>query len=1090
MTKKAATKPGAAKKEAAAAEPTDAAPIAGDVETRPVSIMSNGVRMAGDLYLPKNRKPGERLPAIVLCAGTGGTKKGLPTRLGPILARNGFIVLGFDYRGWGESDSEILVTEKVGEADDKGVVTIKGKPIRWQMNLMDQTFDIRCAIAFLAGEPSVDPDRIGLFGSSYGGGLVTLMAAIDPRVKCAAAQVSGLGVGPQADRAGYALLTRQARGEVEPVPFETGKLGGKMERYVNMRRNPARNVGFGEKFDLVGRIRVPMIFVDAENEELSNPKENGEKFAAILKANGVPVEYHVIKGITHYGIYREGFEEATKLEPAFFTKHLRGEPKPAAEQEGAKPKAEMPKAKADASKSKGATGPAEPETAFRYLDADGDDRLTEAEVGKLRESVAFFKNNPEAIATFFKRLDADSNGSLTLEEYRKVSALQRRPAGDEGPRPTPPARTESPRPAAPGSSAPEPKPTSEPRPAPKSTALGGPATEAARLAHFEKKIRPVLVAECYSCHSSEAAKLKGGLALDTREGILRGGDSGPAIVPGDPAGSLLLAALRHEDGLEMPPKKKLSDDQIADFTAWVTSGAIDPRDGGSTAAASTVDIEKGRDYWAFQPVVAPSVPKVADASWTLAEIDRFVRAEQELQGLSVVGDASPEILIRRLSFDLIGLPPTPDEIRAFEQAWKQDADRALESTVDRLLDSPRFGERWGRHWLDVARFAESSGKETSFSYPQAWRYRDHVIAAFNADMPINRFIREQIAGDLLPAENEADRAAKIVATGFLALGPKSHIERNKKQFEMDLVDEQIDATTQAFLGLTVACARCHDHKFDPIPQTDYYALAGIFRSTETLYGTIPVIQNNNPSKLIDLSADSGMPAGVAPPAAAERERLTKQIADLRAKRGEMARRKQFASSEYVQSGILLNTLLGRVEAYGADGTPKSRAMGVRDRATAKDSELFLRGEVEKPGAVVPRGFVQVVGRSSVPKIERGSGRRELADWIASAENPLTARVFVNRVWLQLFGRGLVETPDNFGASGRRPSHPQLLDHLAAGFTADGWSLKRLIKRIVLSRVYRLDSQFVAANHEKDPENVRLWRMAPRRSTPRRFATRC
>jgi hypothetical protein len=564
-------------------------------------------------------------------------------------------------------------------------------------------------------------------------------------------------------------------------------------------------------------------------------------------------------------------------------------------------------------------------------------------------------------------------------------------------------------------------------------------------------------------------------------------------VPGDVKASLLIAAIRHEDGLEMPPKQKLTDDQIADFVKWVEAGAVDPREGAAAKAASAIDIEKGREFWAFQRPVKTALPTVTDQLWPLTEIDRFVRAAQEKNGVTVVADADPQTLVRRLYFDLIGLPPTPDQLREFVREWQSDPQRTLESTVDRLLDSSQFGERWGRHWLDVARYAESSGKETSFSYPQAWRYRDYVIDSFNDDVPFDRFIREQLAGDLLPANNDIQRAEQIVATGFLALGPKSHIERNKKQFEMDLVDEQIDAVSQAFLGLTVACSRCHDHKFDPIPQTDYYALAGIFRSTETLYGTIPVIQNNNPSDLLTLPQGTGMTAGVPPLSPAARERLEKQIADVRAERQEMARKKEFASLKFVQNGILLNTLEAKLKAYETDGTPKVLAMGVRDRAVARDSELFVRGEVEKPGPTVPRGFVQVLCsaesrlslRESTPirgsqGDNLGSGRLEMADWIASADNPLTARVFVNRVWLNLFGRGLVPTPDNFGVSGQTPSHPELLDHLAVTFVEEGWSIKKLIRRIALSRVYRLDATFVEANFEKDPENVWLWRMSPRR----------
>jgi dienelactone hydrolase/cytochrome c553 len=1049
--------------------PSPAAALPDDVEQRPVVIFSDGTRMAGDLYLPKDRKPDERFPAILLCAGTGGTKGGTQARVAPIFARNGFVVLAFDYRGWGESESQLMAVEPQPKPDADNEMTIKVKALRWQMNYTDQTEDIRAAISFLAGEPNVDKDRIGLWGSSYGGGLVTTMAALDPRVKCVAAQVPGMGGrSPRAVAAALDLHSKQARGETEPVPIETGKMTGKMERYSNMRVNPAKNVGFSA-VEAAERITSPIIFVVAENEELSS-NDNVEAVHKGLKERGVPSAYHVIEGITHYGIYREGFEEATKLELAWFQKHLQAKSEAAASTRAA-PEASAPKptvaTPAPAEQPQPPAGPrrpADPETAFKLLDADQDNLLSETEIGKLQESVPFFRDNPQAIAPFFKQLDADGSGTLTLDEYRKVQSLPRqRPAN---PLAGTPQRPEPETPAA--------------KPKPAAAALRPNHTQAAYLAHFEKKIRPVLVAQCYSCHAADAKEIKGGLALDTREGIRKGGDSGPAVVPGDVSASLLIAAIRHEDGLEMPPKSKLSEEQIADFVNWIEAGAIDPREGKSPVAATGIDVEQGREFWAFQRPVKTSPPQVQDESWPLTDIDRFIRAAQEREGLEVVGDAEPRTLVRRLYFDLIGLPPSPEEVQTFVANWEQNPQATLESTVDELLKSTHFGERWGRHWLDVARYAESSGKETSFSYPQAWRYRDYVIDSFNADVPFDQFTREQIAGDLLPADNAIQQAEQLVATGFLALGPKSHIERNKKQFEMDLVDEQIDAVSQAFLGLTVACARCHDHKFDPIPQTDYYALAGIFRSTETLYGTIRVIQNNNPSELLALPQGVGMAPGVPAMTTRERERLEAQIADLRAERAEMARNKQFATSEFLRNGILLNTLEGKLTTYEADGTPRLLAMGVRDRRSPRDSELFVRGEIEKPGAKVPRGFVQVLCSAEMPALSAGSGRMELADWIASADNPLTARVIVNRVWLNLFGRGLVTTPDNFGVSGQTPSHPELLDHLAVTFMQEGWSIKKLIRQLVLSRVYRLDSEFHIANAEKDPDNVWLWRMSPRR----------
>jgi hypothetical protein len=471
------------------------------------------------------------------------------------------------------------------------------------------------------------------------------------------------------------------------------------------------------------------------------------------------------------------------------------------------------------------------------------------------------------------------------------------------------------------------------------------------------------------------------------------------------------------------------------------------------------------------------VPTVKDATWARTDTDRFLLAALEGRGLKPVNDADKYTLLRRIYLDLTGLPPTPEEIAVFA---RDSSDTAFEKVVDQLLGSPRFGERWGRHWLDVARFAESSGKEVDFAYPQAWRYRDYVIAAFNSDKPFDQFVMEQLAGDLLP-ETEARRKADLkIATGFLALGSKSHIERNKTQFELDVADEQIEATTTAFLGLTVQCARCHDHKFDPIPQADYYALAGIFRSTQVFAGTIPVVQNNNPGTLIDLPDDCGLPAGISPLSNEERAKLDKQISEHRDKLQLLQKNGQLATLEAVQLRLRMVTYQAKLKSFDSDGTPKILTMGVRDKARPGDSPLYIRGEVEKPSALIPRGFVQVVHLSPAPILTKGSGRLELAEWIASKDNPLTARVYVNRVWSHLFGRGLVATSDNFGASGEKPSHPELLDYLATTLVDDGWSTKKLIRRLVLSRAYRLASTTDAKNFEADPENTLVWRMTPRR----------
>jgi hypothetical protein len=599
-----------------------------------------------------------------------------------------------------------------------------------------------------------------------------------------------------------------------------------------------------------------------------------------------------------------------------------------------------------------------------------------------------------------------------------------------------------------------------------------------QIAFFEKSIRPVLVRECYSCHSTTAEKVRGGLTLDTRDGIRKGGDNGPAVVPGDVKNSLLLKAIKHaEEELKMPPKKKLGDDVVADFEKWVAMGAPDPRDGPAKAAKAEIDIEKGRQFWSFQPLKKTAPPAVKNAAWPKGDIDRYLLAELEAKQLKPVADADPRTLIRRVTFDLTGLPPTPEDVEAFVKDYAAKPQAALEAVVDKLLASPQYGERWGRHWLDVVRYAESSGRSVNFAYPHAWRYRDYVIAAFNQDKPYDQFIREQLAGDLLPAKDDRERAEFLTATGFLTIGPKSHDERNRQQFQMDVVDEQIDATFQAFQGLTVACARCHDHKFDPIPQKDYYAVAGIFNSTETCYGTPRLFQNNHPSTLVSLPKDAGVTIPVESLTAERRAAIEKQIQGVRDQVANVGT----GQNAFIQR-ILLQSRITQMQSqlalYESDGTPKPLAMGVREGRPA-DSRLYVRGERSQPGETVRRGFPQVL-TAKQPAIGRGSGRRELAGWIASADNPLTARVMANRVWLHLIGRGLVPTPDNFGANGQLPSHPALLDHLALSFAENGWSVKKLIRTIVLSRAYQLASQFDAKNFEADPDNVLVWRMPKRR----------
>ncbi len=645
-----------------------------------------------------------------------------------------------------------------------------------------------------------------------------------------------------------------------------------------------------------------------------------------------------------------------------------------------------------------------------------------------------------------------------------------------------------------------------------STAIG----DAAGMEFFEKNIRPVLADKCYGCHSADSGKQKGGLALDTREGIRMGGDSGHAVVPGNVKESLLLRAVGYASkDMQMPPKKeggKLPAEVIAKFEQWVAMGAPDPRAtaGGKPAVRKSWDIAEGRKFWAFQAPVAAAAPVVKDTAWPRGEVDRFLLAAQEAKGIYPVADAEPRALVRRIYFDVIGLPPTPEQVAVF---LKDPSQAGVARTVDALMATPQFGERWGRHWLDVARYAESSGKESNQTFPAAWRYRDWVIAAVNADKPYDRFIREQIAGDLLPHATPEERDALLVATGFLALGTKSLNEKNKAIFQSDLVDEQIDATTRAVLATSLACARCHDHKFDPIPQRDYYAMAGIFKSSATYYGTGGQgARNRNASSLIPLtpavrvdSASVAAPARVPAPAvnrasvlAALAQKNPKAAARFKAmspaqQAAVIERRRAKSGAPATTAPAAVAVAKGKPGKAGKGGMATQKAdpsnpacMGVLEGRPA-DARLLVRGEVDQPGESVPRGFISVLTNGDVPAMPAtGSGRAQLAEWLASMANPLTSRVAVNRVWQQLFGEGLVGTEDNFGANGERPIHPELLDFLAVKFQtprAQGgmaWSVKGLVRTLILTRAYQLGSAHESFANELDPDNRLVWRQTPRR----------
>lgn len=758
------------------------------------------------------------------------------------------------------------------------------------------------------------------------------------------------------------------------------------------------------------------------------------------------------------------------------------------------------------------------------------------------------------------------------------------------------------------------------------------------VAFFETRVRPVLVQHCYKCHSVETKQAKGGLRLDSRDAIRKGGDSGPAVIPGDADESLLLQAIAYDGSFyDMPPAGKLTDAQIADLRQWITSGAADPRESKPALNLAESTTNSGKNHWAFQPVKPQPVPVVKDKAWATSPVDHFILNSLEAKNLKPAPPADRHKWLRRVWFDLVGLPPTDDAIKSFLADQSPTAE-ARAKVVDNLLNSPQFGERWGRHWLDVARFAESSGGGRTLLFKDAWRYRDYVINAFNADMPYDQFLREQIAGDLLPAQSEADRARQLTATGFLVLGPTNYEEQDKYLLRMDIVDEQLDTLGRTTMGMTLGCARCHDHKFDPIPTKDYYALAGILRSTRTLFN-----DTDNVARWID----SPLPTDP------ETNKLFKahelQVADLQAKireaREELLRLDP-KTAQLAQNGpinpkdlpgfviddasaksfggwktsVYGNKYLGKSSSYdqrskngpstmtfdpgitktgryevrlayvahenratnspitilhaageelkrinqreeppiegrfislgtysfeaggagfvlvsneGANGTvsidgvwfypandtdvkeskpsgdptdsqltaartnlkklenslkdlqkkapSKPLAMTVKEHEKIEDCPIHIRGNSKTLGARVPRGALSVVAGVPFPPIHEGqSGRLQLAEWLTAKEHPLTGRVMVNRVWLWLFGDGLVRSPDNFGTTGQTPTHPVLLDYLASEFVKNRSSIKSLVRSVVLSQTYAMSDDASESARTVDPDNQLLSRFPRRR----------
>jgi hypothetical protein len=596
------------------------------------------------------------------------------------------------------------------------------------------------------------------------------------------------------------------------------------------------------------------------------------------------------------------------------------------------------------------------------------------------------------------------------------------------------------------------------------------------LAFFETAVRPVLVEQCGRCHG--ATKQWAGLRLDSREAFLKGGDTGPAIVPGKPEESLLIQAVRQTDeALKMPPEGRLTDRQIADLVRWIERGAPFPQ------TAATAGRTRDPNHWAFLSRAAVVPPSVTHVEHVRTPVDQFLLQRLEAEGLTLAPETDRATLLRRVTFDLTGLPPTPGEIAAFLAEERPDA---YERVVDRLLASPAYGERWGRHWLDVARYADSNGLDENVCHGNAWRYRDWVVSAVNADLPFDEFLTQQLAGDLLLTSGESQRQSYLTATGFLTIGPKVLAEVDEAKMRMDIVDEQIETVGRVFLGLTLGCARCHDHKFDPIQTSEYYALAGVFKSTKTMDQYTKVAKwHENPlpgEEAREVERMFGeqlrtrrlaLRQAVDQANAAARQALRAEQAAGEAGAAATPPEptpEQLEAKYPEETKGALKKQREELAAFEKTGPEVPTAMGVTEDQVI-DVAVHLRGNPLKLGEVVSRSVPAVFRGAVMPQFfPHESGRRQLAQWLIDPRHPLTSRVIVNRVWRWHFGRGLVRSTDNFGLLGEAPSHPELLDWLANWFVAEGWSLKELHRLLVTSAVYRQSSTATPQGLEKDPEN--------------------
>jgi hypothetical protein len=581
-----------------------------------------------------------------------------------------------------------------------------------------------------------------------------------------------------------------------------------------------------------------------------------------------------------------------------------------------------------------------------------------------------------------------------------------------------------------------------------------------REAFFETRIRPVLAAKCFRCHS--ASKTNNGLRVDRREALIRGGDSGAAIVAGRPDQSLLIRAMRQVDDLKMPPApdSRLPEAVIADFERWIREGAAWPERADSPWRPSD-GAQSAKTHWAFRPV-AKRNPPTDPSGWSANAVDRFIAQGFRSQGLKPVSAAPKGVLLRRAYFDLLGLPPTPEEVRAFVA---DESPTAFEEIIDRLLASPQYGERWGRYWMDVARYADTAGDNADYPVPEARLYRDYIIDSFNADKPYNEFLREQIAGDLIAKRGDPKRyAERVTATGFLALS-RRYATAPYELWHLTLEDT-IDTVGRACLGMTLRCARCHDHKFDPVPTADYYRLYGVFASTRFPYA--------GSEELVSMKFGRRAFAPLVPESAAA-PRLVAYQREIKSEREAIAQL-ETSHSRKGSANSRLKSLQKRLRVLERSGTPEALPVAYAvSEGTAADANVQLHGEPSQPGAIVSRGAPHFLAdfQGAAPAANE-SGRLELADWIVSPRNPLTARVMVNRVWQHHFGRGIVATPSNFGTRGNPPTHPELLDWLTASFIEHGWSIKWLHRAIMNSRTYQLASTGDAYNEAADQSNRWYW----------------